>query len=117
MVAKISIGSSLYGAISYNGEKINEAKGRILAANKIILPPDGKVSVNGMVENFKVFMPKMGRTKNRYSISPLIPIPMIDYRTKIWKSWLVNIWKNSDSGINRGLCINMKTLTATIFIL
>ncbi|MDC7198923.1 hypothetical protein PQG97_13685, partial [Phocaeicola massiliensis] len=25
MVAKISVGSSLYGAIAYNGEKINEA--------------------------------------------------------------------------------------------
>lgn len=75
MVAKISIGSSLYGAISYNGEKINEAKGRILAANKIILPPDGKVSVNGMVENFKVFMPKMGRTKKPVLHISLNPHP------------------------------------------
>lgn len=75
MVAKISIGSSLYGAISYNGEKINEAKGRILAANKIILPPDGKVSVSGMVENFKVFMPKMGRTKKPVLHISLNPHP------------------------------------------
>ena len=28
MVAKISVGKSLYGALAYNGEKINEAKGR-----------------------------------------------------------------------------------------
>lgn len=75
MVAKISIGSSLYGAICYNGEKINEAKGRILAANKIILPPDGKVSINGMVENFKVFMPKMGRTKKPVLHISLNPHP------------------------------------------
>ena len=75
MVAKISIGSSLYGATSYNGEKINEAKGRILAANKIILPPDGKVSVSGMVENFKVFMPKMGRTKKPVLHISLNPHP------------------------------------------
>ena len=27
MVAKISVGNSLYGAIAYNGEKINEAQG------------------------------------------------------------------------------------------
>ena len=26
MVAKISVGNSLYGAIAYNGEKINEAQ-------------------------------------------------------------------------------------------
>lgn len=75
MVAKISIGSSLYGAISYNGEKINEAKGRILAANKIILPPDGKVSVSGMVDNFKAFMPKMGRTKKPVLHISLNPHP------------------------------------------
>ena len=61
MVAKISIGSSLYGAISYNGEKINEAKGRILGSNKVVIPPDGHVDVARMVEDFKSFMPKMGK--------------------------------------------------------
>ena len=35
MVAKISVGNSLYGALAYNGEKINEAKGRLLTANRI----------------------------------------------------------------------------------
>ena len=35
MVAKISVGSSLYGAIAYNGEKINEAQGRLLTTNRI----------------------------------------------------------------------------------
>ena len=35
MVAKISIGNSLYGALAYNGEKINEAKGRLLTTNRI----------------------------------------------------------------------------------
>ena len=35
MVAKISVGNSLYGAIAYNGEKINEAQGRLLTTNRI----------------------------------------------------------------------------------
>ena len=35
MVAKISVGSSLYGAIAYNGEKINEAQGRLLTTNPV----------------------------------------------------------------------------------
>lgn len=30
MVAKISLGNSLYGALVYNGEKINKEKGRLL---------------------------------------------------------------------------------------
>ena len=35
MVAKISVGKSLYGALAYNGEKINGAKGRLLTTNRI----------------------------------------------------------------------------------
>lgn len=75
MVAKISIGSSLYGAITYNSEKINEARGRILGANKIVLPPDGKIKVADMVENFKAFMPKMGKTKKPVLHISLNPHP------------------------------------------
>lgn len=75
MVAKISIGSSLYGAISYNGEKINEAKGRILGSNKVVIPPDGHVDVARMVEDFKCFMPKMGRTKKPVLHISLNPHP------------------------------------------
>lgn len=75
MVAKISIGSSLYGAISYNGEKINEAKGRILGSNKVVIPPDGHVDIARMVEDFKSFMPKMGRTKKPVLHISLNPHP------------------------------------------
>lgn len=75
MVAKISIGSSLYGAISYNGEKINEAKGRILGSNKVVIPPDGHIDVARMVEDFKSFMPKMGRTKKPVLHISLNPHP------------------------------------------
>lgn len=75
MVAKISIGSSLYGAISYNGEKINEARGRILGSNKVVIPPDGHVDVARMVEDFKSFMPKMGRTKKPVLHISLNPHP------------------------------------------
>lgn len=75
MVAKINIGSSLYGAISYNGEKINEAKGRILGSNKVVIPPDGHVNVARMVEDFRSFMPKMGKTKKPVLHISLNPHP------------------------------------------
>lgn len=75
MVAKISIGSSLYGALSYNGEKINEAKGRILGSNKVVIPPDGHARIAQMVEDFKSFMPKMGRTKKPVLHISLNPHP------------------------------------------
>lgn len=75
MVAKISIGSSLYGALSYNGEKINEEHGRVLGANKIVLPADGNINIGAMAENFKAFMPKMGRTKKPVLHISLNPHP------------------------------------------
>lgn len=75
MVAKISIGASLHGALAYNGEKINEAKGRILAANKITIPADGHVKVSAMADNFRVFMPKTGRTKKPVLHISLNPHP------------------------------------------
>lgn len=75
MVAKISIGSSLYGALCYNGEKVNKENGRILGSNKIIIPVDGKTDIGQMAENFKVFMPKMGKTKKPVLHISLNPHP------------------------------------------
>lgn len=75
MVAKISIGSSLYGALAYNGEKINKENGRILGSNKIILPVDGKAYIGQMAENFRLFMPKMGKTKKPVLHISLNPHP------------------------------------------
>ena len=75
MVAKISIGSSLYGALSYNGEKMNKEQGRVLGANKIILPADGHIDIARMVENFNAFMPKTGKTKKPVLHISLNPHP------------------------------------------
>lgn len=75
MVAKISIGSSLYGALAYNGEKINKENGRILGSNKIIIPSNGQVNISDMVENFQTCMPKMGKTKKPVLHISLNPHP------------------------------------------
>ena len=75
MVAKISIGSSLYGALAYNGEKINKENGRILGSNKIIIPSNGQVDISDMVDNFRECMPKMGKTKKPVLHISLNPHP------------------------------------------
>lgn len=75
MVAKISIGSSLYGALCYNGEKVNKENGRILGSNKIIIPVDGKADIGQMAENFRLLMPKMGKTKKPVLHISLNPHP------------------------------------------
>ncbi len=41
MVAKINIGSSLFGALSYNQEKVEQEEGKILYSNRIIQNIDG----------------------------------------------------------------------------
>ena len=57
MVAKISVGNSLYGALAYNGEKINEARGRLLTTNRIYNDGSGKVDISKAMEGFITFMP------------------------------------------------------------
>ena len=57
MVAKISVGNSLYGALAYNGEKINEAKGRLLTTNRIFNDGTGTVDINKAMEGFLTFLP------------------------------------------------------------
>ena len=41
MVAKINIGSNLYGALVYNQEKVDEGLGKILGSNLVFEPTDG----------------------------------------------------------------------------
>ena len=57
MVAKISVGNSLYGALAYNGEKINEARGRLLTTNRIYNDGSGTMDIHRAMEDFITFMP------------------------------------------------------------
>lgn len=75
MVAKISIGSSLYGALAYNGEKVNREQGRLLATNKIFDPGTGKVDAARAAEDFKSRMPAYVRTRNTVIHVSLNPHP------------------------------------------
>lgn len=75
MVAKISIGTSLYGALAYNGEKINEEKGKLLVTNKIFDEGTGKVDIHRAVEDFKRYMPPQMRTEKPVIHISLNPHP------------------------------------------
>ena len=50
MVTKISLGKSLYGALAYNGEKINKEQGRLLATNRIFNDGSGTVDIAKAME-------------------------------------------------------------------
>ena len=75
MVAKISLGNSLYGALAYNGEKINKAEGRLLATNKIYNDGTGTVDIRRAMEDFGRFMPAQVRTEKPVLHISLNPHP------------------------------------------
>lgn len=75
MVAKISVGKSLYGALAYNGEKINEAKGRLLATNKIFNDGTGTVDINRAMNDFRSYMPEHTRVEKPVLHISLNPHP------------------------------------------
>ncbi len=75
MVAKISLGSSLYGAIAYNGEKINKEKGRVLDTNKVFNDGSGTVNIRRAYDDFLRWMPAATRTEKPMMHISLNPHP------------------------------------------
>ena len=75
MVAKISVGKSLYGALAYNGEKINEAKGRLLTTNRIYNDGTGTVDIRKAMEGFLACMPEHTRVEQPVLQISLNPHP------------------------------------------
>jgi len=73
MIAKINIGSNLYGALAYNQEKVDEGLGKILGANLVFEPADGHFNVSECMEDFMQFVPAHFRTEKpvfHVSINP-----------------------------------------------
>ena len=57
MIARINIGSSLYGALAYNQEKVDENLGKVLVSNLVCEPVDGRFSVLACATDFARWMP------------------------------------------------------------
>lgn len=73
MVAKISLGNSLYGSLVYNGEKINKEHGRVLDTNKLYNDGSGRIDIRRVFEDFKRWMPqatKAEKTMMHISLNP-----------------------------------------------
>ena len=75
MIAKITVGTSLYGALAYNGLKVNEGEGRLLAVNRIFDNGSGQVDLARAEQDFKRFMPEQVRTRNKVIHISLNPHP------------------------------------------
>ena len=75
MVAKITVGTSLYGALAYNGRKVNEGEGKLLAGNKVFDDGSGRVDIARAEQDFKRYMPENVRTRNKVIHISLNPHP------------------------------------------
>ena len=75
MVAKISAGKSLFGALAYNQEKVDDGNAKVLGANLICEPADGKFSIGGVMDDFNRWIPSHFRTKNPVFHVSLNPHP------------------------------------------
>ena len=52
MIAKIGRGNNLYGALTYNYQKVEKENAQVLYTNKIIEAPDGSYSIATAVPFF-----------------------------------------------------------------
>ena len=75
MVAKISIGSSLYGALAYNAQKVNAGEGKLLALNRVFDGGDGRMDCARLLRDFCNCMPENIRTRNTVIHISLNPHP------------------------------------------
>ena len=75
MVAKINIGSNLYGALAYNQEKVDEGLGKILGSNLVFEPADGQFNVTECMNDFMQFVPAHFRTEKPVFHVSLNPHP------------------------------------------
>ena len=68
-------GNSLYGALAYNGEKINEAKGRLLTTNCIYNDGTGTMDIHRAMEDFLALMPVRSKVEKPVVHISLNPHP------------------------------------------
>ena len=75
MVAKISVGSSLFGALAYNQNKVDEEQGKVLLSNRMFESEDGNFSIRRCVECFDMHLPADLKTEKPIIHISLNPHP------------------------------------------
>lgn len=75
MVAKINAGSSLFGALSYNQEKVEQGEAKILFGNRIIENINAGYTMHNIMESFKPYLDANNRTEKPILHISLNPHP------------------------------------------
>ncbi len=71
MIAKIGRGKSLFGALSYNMDKVKNNTATVLAGQKIIESPDGTFSISQISNSFQAYL-----AANRKTEKPVVHISL-----------------------------------------
>lgn len=75
MVAKINVGSSLFGALAYNQEKVDTDEAKILFSNRIIQNSDGSYNIHNCMESFEPYLVANNKTEKPILHISLNPHP------------------------------------------
>ena len=75
MVARISVGKNLYGALAYNQNKVDEGGAKVLSAHLLRYPEDGRFCPDESVRQFLEWMPNHYRTEKPVIHISLNPHP------------------------------------------
>ena len=73
MVAKISTGGNMFGALAYNQNKVDSEEAKVLFSNRMLLGEDGNFSIGECMRSFEMQMPVQLFTKKpilHISINP-----------------------------------------------
>ena len=63
MVAKISMGGNMFGALAYNQNKVDSEEAKVLFSNRMLLSEDGNFSISECMRSFEMQMPVQLSTK------------------------------------------------------
>ncbi|MDR0829141.1 MAG: relaxase/mobilization nuclease domain-containing protein [Prevotellaceae bacterium] len=75
MIAKISSGNSLYGALAYNQNKVENRSASVIFTNKIIENQDGTFTMNSFLKSFEPYLLANKRTEKPVLHVSLNPNP------------------------------------------
>lgn len=75
MIARISSGKSLFGALSYNQEKVDEGVANVLFSQNIVRTVDGSYNVALCMRSFKPYLSANNKTRNPVIHISLNPHP------------------------------------------
>ena len=75
MVAKITTGKDVYGALAYNQQKVDRGKGKVLLTHILREPLDGRFDIATTAEDLLRWMPSHYRTEKPVVHISLHPRP------------------------------------------